>query len=286
MGRPELPVDHAVPARGELATALRGLRTASGLTYDEMAAQTGISPATLKRAASGRIVAAWETVTALVAVCGDPDGAVGHLWQKARIAERGRLAQLRRPGSPELITTRGALSEALEYFYERAGGLPLRRLQALAGGPHLLAVSSAARIVNREALPASRQQCAAFLTACGIGPRLVERWAEAFDRITEAHPVERWADDLDRSVVPRAWAREVEQAVTITLRDTVMHRQRGIPVLRRTGAVGASRPHQPADGAVRLRGTEDLILVAAERAPDYRQKRHVERMRLQTSRAA
>ncbi|MFD7029204.1 hypothetical protein ACFWAR_14340 [Streptomyces sp. NPDC059917] len=33
----------------------------------------------------------------------------------------------------------------------------MRRLQELAGGPHLLPVSSAARIVNRQALPVSRQ---------------------------------------------------------------------------------------------------------------------------------
>ncbi|MER5764604.1 helix-turn-helix transcriptional regulator [Streptomyces sp. NPDC002082] len=189
MGRPELPVDFTVPARGKLAKGLRELRNTAGLTYAELAVKTGVSPATLKRAASGRTVPSWETVTAIAAVCGDLDGVDGlvvHLWQMARIVERDRLSQLRKPGSPELVTTRGALSEALEYFYERAGALPLRRLRALAGGAHLLPVSSAARIVNREALPASRQQCAAFLTACGVGPRLVERWAEAFERIVES----------------------------------------------------------------------------------------------------
>ncbi|MCY0931865.1 helix-turn-helix transcriptional regulator [Streptomyces sp. H27-H1] len=192
MGRPELPVDFSVQSRGKLATGLRELRTVAGLTYEELAAKTGVSPATLKRAASGRTVPSWETITAIVAVCGDlagVDGMVVHLWQLARIVERDRLSQLRRPGSPELVTTRGALSEALEYFYERAGALPLRRLRALAGGAHLLPVSSAARIVNREALPASRQQCAAFLTACGVGPRLVERWAEAFDRIMASRDI-------------------------------------------------------------------------------------------------
>ncbi|WP_051837983.1 hypothetical protein [Streptomyces sp. NRRL F-2580] len=84
----------------------------------------------------------------------------------------GRLRQLRRPGAPELFTTLGALSVALEYFYERAGVLPLRRLQKQMGAAHLLPVSEAARIVTREALPASRQQCVAFLTACGLTDRL------------------------------------------------------------------------------------------------------------------
>ncbi|MFD6917755.1 helix-turn-helix domain-containing protein [Streptomyces virginiae] len=207
MGRRELPVDHSVPARGELAVVLRELRSAAGLTYDELAAATGVSAATLKRAASGRSVPSWETVTAMVAVCGDADGAVGHLWQRARIVERGRLKELRRPAAPELITTAGALSEALEYFYERAGALPLRRLQALAGGAHLLPVSSAARIVGRQALPASRQQCEAFLAACGIVAKKGKPWADAFDRITthrrhrtdvEAAVAINWAVNTER----------------------------------------------------------------------------------------
>ncbi|MDX3537488.1 hypothetical protein PV721_24570 [Streptomyces sp. MB09-01] len=70
-----------------------------------------------------------------------------------------------------------------------SGALPLRRLQALAGGAHLLPVSTAARIVSRQALPASRQQCAAFLSACGLGPQLVQRWADAYERITVGAPV-------------------------------------------------------------------------------------------------
>ncbi|MEU3317348.1 helix-turn-helix domain-containing protein [Streptomyces sp. NPDC006662] len=184
MGRRALPVDFTLPAIGALAAALRELRAKASLTHDELAVKTGLSPTTLKRAMSGRSLPSRRTVTAITEACGESDGVLGSLWKQARIAERGRLAQLRRPGAPELMTARGALSEALEYFYEWAGAPSLRRFQALAGGAHLLPVSSAARIINRQALPASRQQCAAFLTACGIGPRLVERWASAFDRIT------------------------------------------------------------------------------------------------------
>ncbi|MFI8392899.1 helix-turn-helix domain-containing protein [Streptomyces sp. NPDC085540] len=184
MGRPELPVDHTIPARGELAAELRRLRAAARLTYDELAAATGVSAATLKRAASGQSVPSWQTVQAIADVCGDPNGDMGHLWQQARISKRGRLRELRRPGKPELVTTVGSLSEALEYFYEKAGAPPLRRLQALAGGPYQLPLTTAARIVRRQALPASHQQCTAFLTACGLGPGLVQRWADAYDRIT------------------------------------------------------------------------------------------------------
>ncbi|MEU9237354.1 helix-turn-helix domain-containing protein [Streptomyces subrutilus] len=190
MGRPELPVDSTVQARNELAGALRSLRSEARLTYPEMAMKTGMSTATLKRAASGRIVPSYETVSAIAVACGDVAGSVYQLWLAARTAERGRLGRLRRPAAPELTTTRGALSEAMEYFYERAGAPSLRRLQAAAGGSHLLPVSSAWRIVNREALPASRQQCVAFLTGCGLPDFLVERWADAFDRITRPSPAD------------------------------------------------------------------------------------------------
>ncbi|MEU6299273.1 hypothetical protein [Streptomyces erythrochromogenes] len=94
------------------------------------------------------------------------------------------------------MTTAGDFSEALEYFYERAGALPLSQLQALPGASHELPVSTAARIVRRQALPASRQQCIAFLTACGIGLRLLRRWADAYDRITAPRTtVRRRADE-------------------------------------------------------------------------------------------
>ncbi|WP_051764020.1 helix-turn-helix domain-containing protein [Streptomyces virginiae] len=208
MGRPELPVDHTVPARGELAVALRELRAAARLTYDDLAVSTGVSAATLKRASSGRSVPSWQTVQAIVDACGDPDGAVGHLWQRARISERDRLKGLRRPGSPELVTTAGDFSEALEYFYERAGALPLRRLQALAGGSHVLPVSTAARIVRRQALPASRQQCIAYLTACGIGLRLLRRWADAYDRITAPRTTVRGLSDADAALAIRNMSSE------------------------------------------------------------------------------
>ncbi|MFE9468745.1 helix-turn-helix domain-containing protein [Streptomyces virginiae] len=208
MGRPELPVDHTVPARAELAEALRELRTAAGVTYAELSVKTGMSPATLKRAASGRILPSWETVKEFVSACGALAADLHRVWLKARIAERGRLRKLRRPRAPELATTVGDLGEAMEYFYEAAGAPSLRQLQERAGGSHLLPVSSAARIVNREALPASRQQCVAFLTACGLPDRSAERWAQAFDRITRHR-------DADPETLS-----DLEAALAITLKST------------------------------------------------------------------
>ncbi|MEV7417685.1 helix-turn-helix transcriptional regulator [Streptomyces sp. NPDC089919] len=191
MGRRELPVDYTVWARGRLARALRELRVQAGLTYDELAVRTGLSAATLKRAASGRTVPAWETITKLAEACdGTPEEYI-QLWRSARAADRGRMKELRRPPAPALITTAGQFSETLEYLYESSGAPSLRELQARAGGAHLLPISSAARIVTRQALPASHQQCAAFLTALGIGPGQLRRLVDAYDRIT-AHSTAPW----------------------------------------------------------------------------------------------
>ncbi|MCY0954099.1 helix-turn-helix domain-containing protein [Streptomyces sp. H27-S2] len=193
MGRPESPVDHTLPARGALAVALRELRTAAGLSYDKLAARSGVSATALKRATSGRHVPARETVEAIAAAChAQDDEGLAQLWLDARIAERGRLQGRRRPASPELVTTPGALSQALVYFYERAGAPTLRRLSVLAGGRHLLPVSTAGRVVAGQVLPASRQQCLAFLEACGVGLRLRVRWADAYDRIAAPAPARGW----------------------------------------------------------------------------------------------
>ncbi|MFD3939721.1 helix-turn-helix domain-containing protein [Streptomyces sp. NPDC058611] len=168
--------------------ALRDLRTTAGLSYDKLAARSGVSATALKRATSGRHVPTRETVEVIAAAChAQDDEGLAELWRDARIAERGRLQGRRRPASPELVTTPGALSQALVYFYERAGAPTLRRLSILAGGRHLLPVSTAGRVVAGQVLPASRQQCLAFLEACGMGLRLRGRWADTYDRITARH---------------------------------------------------------------------------------------------------
>ncbi|MEW2490882.1 helix-turn-helix transcriptional regulator [Streptomyces sp. NPDC048411] len=182
MGRRENPVDHSRPARGRLAEYLRLRRQSTGMTYQELARLTGLSPATLKRAASGAVVAKHTTVEAYVEGCGGGPGAVrdaGELWRRARIEERGRLAQLHAP-RPEFISDAADLSRALEVVWEQAGAPSLRDIRDRSGNPLALPVSSAARIVNRDAIPADEQQLKAFLTGCGIPPEKRTAWTAAF----------------------------------------------------------------------------------------------------------
>lgn len=88
MGRPEIPVDFTVPARGELAATLRSLHTEARLTHDELAVKSGLSPATLKRAASGRVLPTQEMVTAIAVACGGDPAALHKRWLACRIADR------------------------------------------------------------------------------------------------------------------------------------------------------------------------------------------------------
>ncbi|GGN52098.1 hypothetical protein GCM10011579_008710 [Streptomyces albiflavescens] len=185
MGRPECPVDHSAPARGRLAQHLRRHRELAQLTYGELARRTGRSAATLKRAASGKTVPRLSTVEAYITGCADDADAVQAataLWRAARIEERGRLGALRAP-RPELIGDAGDLSNALEVLYENAGAPSLRELRERSGNLLALPVSSAARIVNRKALPADAPQLKAFLTGCGLSAEQHGPWERAWKKI-------------------------------------------------------------------------------------------------------
>lgn len=202
MGRRENPVDHSRPARGRLAECLRIRRQSAGMTYQELARLTGLSPATLKRAASGTVVPKHATVEAYVEGCGGGPGAVrdaGELWRHARIEERGRLAQLHAP-RPELISDAADLSRALEVVWEQAGAPSLRDIRDRSGNPLALPVSSAARIVNRDAVPADEQQLRAFLSGCGIPPEKHAAWTAAFAKVSSASATAAAAQGL-----PQEW---------------------------------------------------------------------------------
>jgi transcriptional regulator with XRE-family HTH domain len=216
MGRKEKPVDQSWPARGRLAVHLRGWRDAAGLTYETLARGTGLSPATLKRAASGAVVPRRTTVEAYVEGCGGGQEAVraaDELWRQARVEERGRLAQLRAP-RPELIGDEGDLSRALEVVWEQAGAPSLREIKERSGNPLALPVSSAARIVNRDAIPADEQQLRAFLTGCGIPPERHTPWLSAFEKVTRRSPA------AAASELPDEWGRLRSQAVLRRLQRT------------------------------------------------------------------
>ncbi|WP_060905425.1 response regulator transcription factor [Streptomyces scabiei] len=178
---------------------LDGLRQIAGITFAELAANIArlgdprlvVSAATLKRAASGLNVPKETTVIAFVrGILGEEDEYAEHLalrrWRLARAKERGMLTRLKAP-SVGNIRTRADLAAALAAAFEEAGAPPLRTLRQRAAtdtinGEHLLPLSTAWRIIRREAHPADWRQCEAFLRGCGIHQRRMDQWRQAWNR--------------------------------------------------------------------------------------------------------
>ncbi|MDX3695018.1 helix-turn-helix domain-containing protein [Streptomyces europaeiscabiei] len=177
-----------------LLTALKGR---SGLSFTQLAARTAeledtdaVSASTLKRAAAPCTVPQEHVVAAFVRACGaafEDERDVLKVWRAARAEERGILAALRAP-SVSGIRTRADFRAALVAAYERAGAPPLRVLQDRAGtdeaeGQLLLPLTTAWRITRREGQgPANWSQCEAFLRGCGIHPRRMGPWQDAWKR--------------------------------------------------------------------------------------------------------
>ncbi|MEU3480841.1 helix-turn-helix domain-containing protein [Streptomyces sp. NPDC033754] len=181
MGRPEKPVNHAVPARAKLADFLRNRRAAAGLTYEQMARlpQTKDTPsaATLKRAASGDTVPSWETVEEFVLMTLTQDEEFGgglttglhqglELWIRARRATRAPYDVHKAP-DPTLVSSRADLSRALRRQHIWAGYPTPGEMQRIAGS-WSLPTSTARRTIAGDTLPVDPHQTMAFLKACYV----------------------------------------------------------------------------------------------------------------------
>ncbi|MFB8760695.1 hypothetical protein [Streptomyces nigra] len=181
----------------QLIDLLAALKVRSRLTYAQMAARTAgledtdaVPTTTLKRALDPHAVPKEYVVTAFVRACGaaiEEERDVLKVWRAARAEDRGILAALRAP-SVSATRTRADFRAALVAAYERAGAPPLRVLQDRAGtdevdGDVLLPRTTAWRITRREGQgPVSWTQCEAFLRGCGIHPRHMGPWLDAWKR--------------------------------------------------------------------------------------------------------
>ncbi|MDX3772357.1 MULTISPECIES: hypothetical protein [unclassified Streptomyces] len=188
MGRPENPLA-GPPYRRKLALHLR---TAANVTYEQMASAADASAATFKRTASGVITPKWSRVSEFCLAihrAENPESRVpkGYFelrdkWVVARMEQRGTL-YLKQP-RPEYIVDKADLSHALYALYEHTGAPPLRDVQERAGGPEHLPLSTLARIVRRQTLPADTNQFIAFLRGCSVHERpLYEKWLKAWSKV-------------------------------------------------------------------------------------------------------
>ncbi|WP_371558686.1 hypothetical protein OG416_38845 [Streptomyces longwoodensis] len=234
MARLETPLT-GPPRRRALASQLRKMRALAGVTYAEMAGHhTGIPQATLKRAASDRGgVPKWPVVWAYRDACidlsNDDWDVIVHganlldLWVKARMEERGTL-RLKAP-RPQYVADRADLSQALHALYEHQGAPPLRYLQHRAGGAVHLPLSTAARIVNRQALPADVRQFMAFLRGCGVEDKHEQAWRDAWFKARRSKTIIDMSKETLKDEIRRIAREAVEQA-TITLEGLQEERER------------------------------------------------------------
>ncbi|MCY1676889.1 helix-turn-helix domain-containing protein [Streptomyces sp. SL294] len=198
VARPERPVI-GPPHLESLALYLRSYRDKAAVTYEEMAQHVDASSATLKRTASGKTVPKWAKVEqfhrairktndirlyTLDPAAQPPDylrvrSALIDLWTQARREERNTLDVT--PIRPEDVTNTASFKYALYALYESKGAPPLREVQAW-GGETFLPLSSLARIVSKQTLPADDRQLVALLYGLGRGRVSNEwrdRWLEA-----------------------------------------------------------------------------------------------------------
>lgn len=175
-----VPDRHFAPLAGHL----RALRSAARLTQRALADAANLSRGAVQRAESGTAPPTAAVLGAYLRACGagpaDQDKA-RRLHALGRTAQRGRLPGLNAP-SPRLVRDARDFSLVLAAAYERAGAPPLRDLDR--PGRARVPLATASRIVNRKALPASREQLITFLTVCGISTAAQRPYLDAYHYVT------------------------------------------------------------------------------------------------------
>lgn len=184
-----------------LAGHLTALRDAARLTQRALADAANISRNAVQRAESGTAPPTAAVLDAYLRACGadpaDHDKA-RRLHTLGRTAQRGKLRALQAP-APAFVRDERDLGLVLAAAYERAGAPPLRDFDR--PDRTRIPLATASRIVNRKALPASREQLITFLTVCGISPAAQRPYLDAYHHVI--------AQRGTRPAPPRAWPRQL-----------------------------------------------------------------------------
>ncbi|WP_314254628.1 helix-turn-helix domain-containing protein [Streptomyces kutzneri] len=206
MGRPEKPVDQTIPELALLATFLREERAKSNKGYAVLATCTGVSEATLKRAAAGKALPTWRTVGQYVYAChvqgSEPihvriaglrpfdrysDGSqdalstAQHLWSEAdKAVEDAKKPRPRPTPTCRLVYDQADLSARLRELHKWAGSPSAHTMEARAGDFGALPHSTAHRIIKGQTIPGHPQQLQGFLRACGLPEKQWKPWIAAW----------------------------------------------------------------------------------------------------------
>ncbi|MET9618123.1 helix-turn-helix domain-containing protein [Kitasatospora indigofera] len=216
MSRPEKPLpDSAGKELRALAQHLRGLRSAAGLGYRELAAHphaSGYSAATFRRAANGEQVPAQEVTAAFAKACGgNPakalrlrlNAARGAAWEAARKAWVRSMQDAIATGRPSIapppphlapsdVRSLPELLIAMRYIHLQAGAPSSRELERAAPPGHL-PHTTLDRLLDSRAKPQlpSPELLDAFLTGCGVPAPRRDAWISAYMRLLDDDPTLR-----------------------------------------------------------------------------------------------
>ncbi|WP_432128058.1 helix-turn-helix domain-containing protein [Streptomyces sp. bgisy082] len=186
MGRPEVPVDFTIPARGELASYLRSLRYKSGLTYTQLSQLTEYSSSHLKRLASGTYLGTWPAVYTYAMCCDNEldlfEDQLRALYLRARKAIRASKRSSVVP-KPQYVRTLAGLGEAMYAAWERAGRPSRRVIQSRCFN---VPRSTAHFIIVNRAVPTDLPQYIDFLNACEVSTKDLEPWLRAWFKVRGA----------------------------------------------------------------------------------------------------
>jgi hypothetical protein len=183
------------PAQGPLAVlahALRQLREAAGLTYDQMALVGNFCKSAFAKAATGKRLPTLDVVTAFVRVCEGDIDEIRHLWTVADV----ELHEYRHRSwpDPSTATTVGEYVERLDAL-RRGTGVTYRRIEQLSDQygyrlPHSTVQDMLRPSRSGEYRLPNPDRLMAFLHACGLNHHEALAWTQARDALaTGTRPV-------------------------------------------------------------------------------------------------
>jgi transcriptional regulator with XRE-family HTH domain/outer membrane protein OmpA-like peptidoglycan-associated protein len=182
-GRPERPLITDGPL-AELAGELRHARGRAGMTYEQLAAETGLSAATLRSAAGGTRLPTWKVTRAFAAACDGDQETLLALWTAACHAA-GRQVPGQPPAeppNPAEAPSAADLVEMLKQLRQWAGEPSLAELNRRAGGHNLLPPSTVSDMLNSQRLP-RLELMHTFGRACGLDENQAAAWRDAWHLI-------------------------------------------------------------------------------------------------------
>lgn len=185
-GRPEKPIEAATGPLGCLAAELRRLR--DNRPYHQIAAETGLSAAILRRAAAGSQLPTWRVTVAFTVACrGEPD-AVRELWEMACVS-LGQPVPVARSPAPDPaavppVPDPGTIASAADFV------LLMRRLWQWADQPSLaelnrrsggfsLPPSTVSDVLRGAELP-RLELVVPYLRACRLAEDQCAQWEQAW----------------------------------------------------------------------------------------------------------